>query len=618
MKTSAQLVLVLVAIVLGFNACATTFYVDAGNLAPAAPYTNWPTASKDIQSAVDVATDGDLILVTNGLYNTGGRVVYGSLTNRVVINKAVAVRSINGPVLTTIQGYQSAANSGSNNVRVVYMTNNVVLDGFTIAGGATLGSGSDAKQLSGGGVFCESRNTTLTNCIITGNLVRSAPGVGGGIYQGTLNSCILSNNICTNSLSSQAGGAASSILNNCLIIGNSANEGGGAAFSTLNHCSIIGNIAPFALSVTGGGGIYGCTANYCLITSNLSMTVGGGDSTGILNFCLLNNNVCSSPSQAFDGGDGGGSYAGRMLNNCLVASNYCNGNGGGVYSLSATSSVLINCTIVGNTAYTGGGAFSGTLSNCLIIGNVATAAGGGTWQSTLNNCTVATNSANLGCGVYQGTLHNCIVYYNYGASNPNYYNGTLTYCCTTPLPAGTGNFTNVPLFVNFTNDFHLQSNSPCINAGNNAFVTGTTDLDGNPRIVGGTVDMGAYEYQTPTSLLSYAWAQQYGLPTDGTADTIDSDGDGMKNWQEWIAGTIPTNAASVLQLSSPSNSLSGMKVTWQSVSGVTYYLQRSTNLAAQPPFSSIVSNLTGQAVSTSYTDTSATNGGPYFYRVGVQ
>jgi hypothetical protein len=68
-------------------------------------------------------------------------------------------------------------------------------------------------------------------------------------------------------------------------------------------------------------------------------------------------------------------------------------------------------------------------------------------------------------------------------------------------------------------------------------------------------------------------------------------------------------------MSSPSNSVSGVTVTWQSVSGLTYYLQSSTNL---PTFVSIQSNLVGQAGTTSCTDTTATNGGPYFYRVGVQ
>jgi hypothetical protein len=52
------------------------------------------------------------------------------------------------------------------------------------------------------------------------------------------------------------------------------------------------------------------------------------------------------------------------------------------------------------------------------------------------------------------------------------------------------------LFVDLAGeDLHLQMNSPCINAGNNAYVVGTIDLDGNLRVVGGTVDMGAYEYQ---------------------------------------------------------------------------------------------------------------------------
>jgi hypothetical protein len=185
-------------------------------------------------------------------------------------------------------------------------------------------------------------------------------------------------------------------------------------------------------------------------------------------------------------------------------------------------------------------------------------------------------------------------------------------------PTGIGNITNAPLFLDTNGwaDLRLQPDSPCINAGNNAYVTGTNDLDGNPRIMGGTVDMGAYEFQSPQSVISYAWFQQYDLPTDGSADFAHSDADPHNNWQEWKAWTDPTDELSLLRLLQPEPGTNGTVVSWQSVADHSYFVERADDAAGS--FSVIQSNLTGQAGVTSFTDTNIVNGGAALYRVGVE
>jgi len=574
MKTKARLTVVAAFITTAalYSVSAATRYVSLDSPNPVPPYTNWATAATNIQDAVDAAAAGDTVLVTNGVYAVGERTSTGGWGNRVVVTNSISLESINGPSVTTIAGSQLRDEYGmvTNGIRVVYLGTNAVLSGFTLTNG-------NAGFGYGGGVSCESTTAVISNCVLAGN---SAYSCGGGAYGGTLNNCTLTGN--------SGGGAFDSTLTNCTLTGNSAADiGGGVSVGTLNNCTLTGNSAYAGGGASSGYMGQGCTLYNCTLTDNSAEHGGGAGSYWESGPCTLNN--------------------------CTLTDNSAS-EGGGAYG-----STLYNCTLSGNSAEWGGGAYEGTLNNCVLTGNSASY-GGGAWSATLNNCTLADNLAwQAGGGVGSSALANCIVAYNAAWSDANHTESTLEYCCTTPLPTGgQGNIAVAPLFVDFGGgDLRLQVNSPCINAGNNAYVTVTTDLDGNPRIVSGTVDIGAYEYQGPGSVISYAWLQQYGLPTDGSADFAHGDADGMNNWQEWRCGTCPTNALSALRLVSAMPGGTNVTVTWQSVAGVNYFLERSTDLSASPPFALLATNIVGQAATMTYTDTNAASLAPLFYRVGV-
>lgn len=166
------------------KASALVLYVDVNSASPTPPYTNWATAAANILDAVDAASAGDKIWVNDGLYQTGGSVLFGSMTNRVTVTKPVEVQSVNGPLMTIIRGAQIPYYlTGDGAVRCAYLTNGAALLGFTLTNGATRASGDNVLEQCGGGVWCEP-GAVLSNCVVSGN---SASRTGGGVFQGIIN-----------------------------------------------------------------------------------------------------------------------------------------------------------------------------------------------------------------------------------------------------------------------------------------------------------------------------------------------------------------------------------------------------------------------------------------------
>lgn len=238
-----------------------------GNSSP--PYLDWPTAATNIQDAIDAAAPGEIVLVTNGAYATGGKAMAGDLTNRVALDKTLTVVSVNGAAGTVIQGaWDPATTNGPLAVRCAWLTDGAILSGFTLRNGATRSTGASTTLQSGGGVWCASTNALVANCWLSDN---AASLEGGGAYQGLINNCVLTNNSAV-----YGGGASSGILNNCVVILNGAlNRGGGAYFATLNNCTVTFNYTCFTCGSFSGAGTYSGTTRNSIVLYNSTGRYGG-------------------------------------------------------------------------------------------------------------------------------------------------------------------------------------------------------------------------------------------------------------------------------------------------------------------------------------------------------
>ncbi len=179
---------------------------------------------------------------------------------------------------------------------------------------------------------------------------------------------------------------------------------------------------------------------------------------------------------------GGGVYlaGGAELRHCIVRENSSSVYGGGAF-VQQTGRVN-NCLLTGNTSARGGGLClyaGGEALHCTIASNEATTAAGGAYLP---------NGGTIGHGIAWGNRAPVG-----SPQNLQSMSGSIVYTC-----AGDGVTDGVagcliadPMFV--PDSYTLESESPCVNVGDNAQAATTNDLKGDPRIVS-TLDLGAYEY----------------------------------------------------------------------------------------------------------------------------
>lgn len=447
-------------------------YVDKKNISGVENGASWQHAFAGIQAAIDYAQLAGIpeVWVAAGTYDEA-RANEGSLLMLDGINLYggftgdETTRDQRDPAtnITIIDGSKASEKIAA--AAHVILGANAVLDGFAIRGG---------QGLSGAGMFNFQVSPTVRNCTFSGN---AATDTGGAMFN--------------------FGGAAPNI-EHCLFQNNSATNNGGAVFNidagpVFTDCSFSNNTAE------AGGAIMNMTAtpvfSNCLFAANNASNGGGAVSnlqadTDLRGCRFLNNQA--------------GQFGGAIMNNqsspivdaCQFYANTSNGVGGAIMNVGALGAadgreaapVITNCVLAENRAAQSGGAMMSNdgdpmLVNCTIYGNLADISGGGI--------------ANLASRL---EIANSILWNNQGeeillAEST----AAVSYSLVQGSYPGAGNFQAAPEWVNPSlRDFHLRSDSPCIDTGIDAsgaeFGLVTRDFEGDSRPFGTSYDIGADEY----------------------------------------------------------------------------------------------------------------------------
>ena len=144
-----------------------------------------PAEFTRIQDAIDDSNDGDVIIVSDGVYTGNGN------RDMDYVGRAITLQSENGPENCIIDCQASP----SDRHRAFYFHNgegpNSVLDGFTIKNGCAYNGGAIKCRLPGGPI--------IRNCIIRDNEAPAGPGYPfyvlypAGAFYGYLSSAIIEN-----------------------------------------------------------------------------------------------------------------------------------------------------------------------------------------------------------------------------------------------------------------------------------------------------------------------------------------------------------------------------------------------------------------------------------------